>query len=85
MNCARPQAFICDPSPGGIQEQLPMALAASGDDRQRRLQALADYVHENAFWIGVFDLPMFYAIDPKLNWDPRFDRRIRISTMWFSP
>jgi hypothetical protein len=45
---------------------------------------LATRAHEDVIFFPFFDLPVFYAVDPKLNWNPRFDRRIRISTMWFS-
>jgi len=46
---------------------------------------LADFVHEQALWLTPFDLPVIYAVDPKLNWEPRFDRRVRINSMTFSP
>jgi hypothetical protein len=41
-------------------------------------------VHQDAGFIPFFDLPVIYAVDPKLNWDTRFDGRVRASTMWFS-
>jgi hypothetical protein len=31
LNCIRPQSFVCDPSPGGLQEKIAPALAASGE------------------------------------------------------
>jgi hypothetical protein len=30
-------------------------------------------------------LPVVFAVDPRLNWQPRPDPVIRVSTMWFSP
>jgi len=59
------------------------ALAASGEKRQRWLGALADRAHDDVLFLPMFDLTVFYAVDTKLNWEPRFDRRVRISTMWF--
>ena len=85
LNCAKAQSPFCDPSPGGIQEQLAPALAASGEERRRLLEGLADFVHEQALWLTPFDLPVIYAVDPKLVWEPRFDRRIRINGMYFKP
>ena len=85
LNCSKAQSPFCDPSPGGIQEQLAPALAASGDERKQLLEGLADFVHEQALWLTPFDLPVIYAVNPKLNWEPRFDRRIRINSMTFSP
>jgi len=85
LNCLRPQSFVCDPSPGGLQEQIGPALAASGDERTEKLQALGDRLHDEVLILGLFEPPVIYAIDPKLNFTPRFDRRVRVSSMWFSP
>jgi peptide/nickel transport system substrate-binding protein len=85
LNCLRPVSFVCDPSPGGLQEKIEPALAASGEERQRLMEALADKAHDDVLFLPLFDLPVFYAVDPKLNWEPRFDRRVRASAMWFSP
>lgn len=84
MSCVYPRSLVCDPSEGGIQDQIAVALAASGQDRQDKLEALADRFHDDVLFIPGFDLPVIYAIDPKLNWTTRFDGRVRASTMWFS-
>jgi peptide/nickel transport system substrate-binding protein len=85
LSCLRDRSFVCDPSPGGLQEQIAPALAATGEERQRLMQAMADRIHDEVLWLGLFDLPIFYAVDPKLDWEPRFDRRIRVNTMSFNP
>jgi peptide/nickel transport system substrate-binding protein len=85
MNCARIQSPHCDPSPGGIQEKIAPALSATGAERVRLLEELANILHDRAFYLMGFDLPVFYAVNPKLQWEPRFDRRIRVNTMTFSP
>ena len=84
MNCFAIRSLICDPSSGGIQDQIAPALSASGDERQRLLEALADRFHDDVLFIPLFDLPVFYAVNPKLNWEPRLDPNVRVSTMWFS-
>jgi hypothetical protein len=85
LSCLRDRSFVCDPSPGGLQEQIAPALAATGEERQRLMQAMADRIHDEVLWLGLFDLPIFYAVDPKLSWEPRFDRRVRVNTMSFDP
>ena len=85
MNCARVQSPHCDPSPGGIQEKIAPALSASGAERVRLLEELADILHDRVLYIMGFDLPVIYAVNPKLQWEPRFDRRVRINGMSFSP
>jgi peptide/nickel transport system substrate-binding protein len=84
LNCATIQSPHCDPSEGGIQSQIAPALAATGAERERLLIKIADYVHDQVLWLTPFDLPVIYAVNPKLNWEPRFDRRVRINTMTFS-
>jgi peptide/nickel transport system substrate-binding protein len=84
LNCVRPASYVCDPSPGGLQEQLGPALAASGEERQRRLAALADRIHDDVLLLSLFEPPVIYGVDSKLNWTPRFDMRVRVNTMWFS-
>ena len=84
MSCDAIRSLICDPSPGGIQEQIPAALAASGQERQELLQVLADIFHDEVLFIPLFDLPVVYAVHAKLNWEPRLDPNVRVSSMWFS-
>ncbi len=83
LNCAKAQSPFCDPSEGGIQSKIEPALAASGEERQRLLQELADFTHDQALWLSPFDLPVIYAVNPDLIWEPRFDRRVRINAMSF--
>ena len=84
LNCTKIQSPNCDPSEGGIQTKLAPALAASGAERERLLTELADYVHDQVLWLSPFDLPVIYAVNPNLQWEPRFDRRVRINSMTFS-
>jgi len=84
MNCVFPRSLVCDPSPGGIQEKIAPALSASGAERQMLMQALADKMHDDVLYFFGFDLPVIYAINPKLNWQNRVDGRVRAQTMWFS-
>ncbi|HLF05243.1 MAG TPA: ABC transporter substrate-binding protein, partial [Dehalococcoidia bacterium] len=85
LNCIRIQSFVCDPSPGGLQDQLGPALAASGAERQRLLAAMNDRAHNDVLFLPLFDLPVIYAVNPKLQYTPRFDRRVRVNTMWLKP
>jgi ABC-type transport system substrate-binding protein len=84
MNCTYPRSLVCYPSPAGIQDQIPEALAATGEERQQKMEALADLVHDDVLFIPTFKRPVIYAIDSKLNWSARFGGRVRASTMWFS-
>jgi peptide/nickel transport system substrate-binding protein len=85
MNCTFVRSMVCDPSPGGIQEMLPLAVSAGGAERQKRMQELADIMHNDSLFIFAFKLPLVYAKDPKLEFHPRFDGRIRVNHLWFQP
>ncbi len=85
LNCSFAASLVCDPSPGGIQEMLAPALSASGAERQAKLGALADRMHNEVLFFPMFELPVVFAANPKLNWKPRIDGRTRVQTMWFSP
>ena len=85
MNCRGIRSLICDPSPGGIQDQIGPAVAASGDERRKLMEALADKFREDVLFITLFDLPVFFAVDPKINWEPRLDPTVRVNGMWFNP
>jgi ABC-type transport system substrate-binding protein len=84
LSCLYPRSLVCDPSPGGIQDQIAEAMVASGQERQDKMEVLADRLHDDVLFIPFFDLPVIYAVDPELNWETRFDGRVRASTMWFS-
>ena len=83
MNCTSQRSAVCDPNPGGIQDQIDEALASSGAERQQRLEVLADRFREEVFMLPLFDLPVVYAVNPQLKWEPRLDPNIRVSGMWF--
>ena len=85
MNCQGIRSLICDPSPGGIQEKIGPAVAAAGDERRVLMEELADIFHEDVLFISLFDLPVFFAVDPKINWEPRLDPTVRVNGMWFNP
>jgi peptide/nickel transport system substrate-binding protein len=85
MTCVDVRSTFCDPSPGGIEELIPQALAASGEERQQLLQRAVDVHREQVVHVPLFEMPVFYATNPKLNFQPRFDRRVRVNSMWFSP
>ena len=86
MDCATRGSYFCDPSVDGAQDKIPGAIATvDGPARQEAMQYFADRLKDEAIIIGVFDLPVIYAIDPNLNWEARFDRRVRVNTMFFDP
>ena len=84
MDCGTRGSYFCDPSEGGAQDRIADATSTvDGLERQEAMQYFADRLKFEGINIGVFDLPIIYAINPDLNWEPRFDRRVRVNTMFF--
>ena len=50
---------------------------------EQRLQVLANRFRQDVFFLALLDLPVIYAVNPKLQWEPRLDPTIRVSGMWF--
>lgn len=80
MNCEAPNSHVCDPD---IQPMVTQATSATGDERQRLLTEMADHMHDDVLQIGLFDAVVVYGMAEDLVWEPRFDRRVRASTMSF--
>ena len=84
MSCYARGSYFCDPSPGGAQDRIGPAIATpDGPARQEAMKYFADRLKFDGLNIGVFDLPVIYAINPRLVWEPRFDRRVRVNTMFY--
>ena len=48
------------------------------------MEELTATMHDDVLYLRLLDLVIFFALDPKLNWEPRLDPVVRVSTMWFS-
>ena len=84
MSCTYISSGICDPSPGGIQSKIAPALSGVGEERVRLMEELADIMHDEVLYLPLFDLVIFFGLDPNLNWEARLDPVVRVSSMWFS-
>ena len=84
MSCSTRGSYFCDPSEGGAQDRISAALGTpDGPERQAAMEYFADRLKFEGINIGVFDLPIIYAINPRLQWEPRFDRRVRVNSMFY--
>ena len=60
---------------------LEAALANSGEERRIGMTALADLAREEAFFLPLFDVVTVYGLNDTLQWEPRFDGRVRLNMM----
>ena len=79
MSCTNSGSYFCEPE---LADRIAEAIGTpEGDLRFERMQYFHDRVKNEALVIGVFDLGVVYAINPRLVWEPRFDRRVRVNNM----
>ncbi len=78
MDCNNSGAKFCDPE--NVQPLLDPARAAKLDgspSRQELMQNLVDIAYDEAIIYTYFDALVFYGSSADLNWETRFDRRMR--------
>jgi ABC-type transport system substrate-binding protein len=82
MSCTNSGSYFCEPE---LAERIQEAIGTpEGDLRFERMQYFHDRLKNEALNIGVFDLGVVYAINPRLVWEPRFDRRVRVNSMEYA-
>ncbi len=78
MDCNNDSSNFCDPV--NVHPILELARASSIYDspsRQELMQNLVDIAYDQAIIYTYFDALVFYGSSPNLDWEPRFDGRIR--------
>jgi ABC-type transport system substrate-binding protein len=68
-----------------VQPRVEQALAARGEERRQLMEQLADITHDEVLMIPLFDYLVVWGLNDKLEWEPRWDRRIRFNNMSFRP
>ncbi len=82
MSCTNSGSYFCEPE---LADRIAEAIGTpEGDLRFERMQYFHDRLKNEALNIGVFDLGVVYAINPRLIWEPRFDRRVRVNSMEYA-
>jgi len=69
-----------------MQDEWQSALELEGAERQAALEAIANHVREEAFFIPMFDLSAIYGTNPKLRGfeRPRDDKHLFANLWWFA-
>jgi ABC-type transport system substrate-binding protein len=80
LNCYSDRAKVCEPEK--IQPMLEAALEASGEERRKQLEELAQIVYDEVLVIPLFDTMTVWGMAQGLKWQPRLiDESIRVNTM----
>ena len=88
-SCHNVNSRVCNLVPGlegmTFQESIADAIGTPlGPDRQRKMEELAQLIHDEYWFLPFFVSVQVYGLDPNLEWEPRYDPRIRLNTMRFT-
>ena len=83
-SCYSVSSRVCNPVPG-FQDRIDDALATPlGPGRTQQLETLAQTIHDEFWFLPMFQVVTVYGMAEDLEWTPRYDQRTRINTMRFS-
>lgn len=81
LSCFNVNSRVCIPE---FEEQIKIAQETPlGDLRRERMEELAQRTHDEYWFIPFFHVQAVYGLVEDLQWTPRYDPRIRVSTMSF--
>jgi hypothetical protein len=82
MDCNSSFGRVCDRE--RIQPLIEPALAATGEERRRRMEELANIMKDDVQRMTLMDTFVIYGMVEDLKWEPRPDQVVRGSTMSFA-
>ncbi len=83
-SCGNVNSRVCNQIPG-FQEDVQDAIATElGPDRTAKMESLAQTIHDEFWFIPMFQAVTVYGLAEDLEWTPRYDPRTRVNTMFFS-
>jgi peptide/nickel transport system substrate-binding protein len=77
-SCTGQTSAYCDPQ---LEAMLPEANAATGEDRQAKLAAVAEYVYETVPVVPIGAPSFNFGLAERLDWKPRMDGFILLKEM----
>ncbi len=82
-SCGNVNSRICDLVPG-FEDNLQDAIQTPlGPDRTRKMEELTTIIHDEFWFIPLFEVVTAYGLAEDLEWTPRYDPRTRVNTMRF--
>ena len=82
-SCFNVNSRVCNNVPG-FQDMIEEAIATPlGDQRTARMENLATIIHDEYWFLPMFQVVTVYGLADDLEWTPRYDPRTRVNTMSF--
>lgn len=83
-SCFNVNSRVCNLVPG-FQDDIDDAVSTpEGPDRTAKMERMATIIHDEFWFIPMFQVVTVYGLSEHLEWEPRYDPRTRINTMSFS-
>ena len=83
-SCFNVNSRVCNLVPG-FQDDIDDAVSTpEGPDRTAKMERMATIIHDEFWFIPMFQMVTVYGLSEHLEWEPRYDPRTRINTMSFS-
>ena len=81
-SCYATRSKICDQELEKLIEKAdPIPI---GEERTKTLEAIATRVHDEYFYFPAFQVAVVFALADNLEWEPRYDPRVRVNAMRFT-
>ena len=87
-SCFNVNSRVCNLQPGldgmTFEESISDAVATPlGPERTRKMEAMAQIIHDQHWFMPFFVSVQVYGLAEDLNWEPRYDPRTRVNAMCF--
>lgn len=88
-SCFNVNSRVCNLVPGldgmSFEESIDDAISTPlGPDRVRKMEAMAQIIHDEYWFLPFFVSVQVYGLAENLEWEPRYDPRTRVNSMRFS-
>ena len=88
-SCHNVNSRVCNLAPGlegmTFQESIADAVGTPlGSARTGKMEALSQIIHDEYWFLPLFVSVQVYGLAENLQWEPRYDTRIRLNTMKFT-
>ncbi|MDE2844398.1 MAG: ABC transporter substrate-binding protein [Chloroflexota bacterium] len=88
-SCFNVNSRVCNLVPGidgqSFEDSIDDAISTPlGPDRVRKMEAMAQIIHDEYWFLPFFVSVQVYGMAANLEWEPRYDPRTRVNSMRFS-
>ena len=82
-SCGNVNSRVCDLVPG-FEDRLQDAIQTPlGPERTRKMEELTTIIHDEYWFVPLFEVVTVYGLAEDLEWTPRYDPRTRVNSMRF--